>query len=197
VAQFSGSFRWTIRLLVWGIGIAVMIPAYNIGRSFGTVSVMQECAEKDSKAAKVNGLFGAQEFALCMFLKSNYLESRRQEPALRAVMALREAPCDRVGIWKSARERSVYRVTLNDDNRFTAESVSEFSPREFTGPISGYWGEAGTRMVWLYDEGVVWPPDINRLEAESQDRFALIEVNGERTEFTLERKLESKRCPRT
>lgn len=194
MAQSSGPFRWTVRLIVWAVAVAVMIPAYKIGSSFGTITVAQECLGNGSKAGLKNGLFAAQGFSLCMFLKSNYLESRRQERAHRDVMALRAAPCERVGIWKSARRRSVYRVTLGDDNRFQAEPMSDFAPTPLSGPVSGYWGETQGKLVWIYDEGVVWPPDINRIEAESADRFTLVEVNGERTEFTRERKPESGRC---
>lgn len=192
LAQFSTPFRWTVRLIVWGVGLAIMVPAYRLGSTFGMIPVVQECARAQS--GKTNGLFEAQEFCLCMFLKSNYLESRRQEPLLRDVMALREPSCDRVGIWKSARERSVYRVTLYDNNRFHAEPMSDFAPTAFSGEASGFWGETRGKLVWIYDEGVTWPPDINRIVEESTDRFTVIEVNGERTEFTRERKAETGRC---
>lgn len=190
---YSAAFRWTLRVIVWGVGIAVMIPAYKIGSTLGTVMTIEECI--GNRTGTKNGLFEAQQLSLCMFLRSNYLESRRLEPVLRDVMALKAAPCERTGIWKSARRQSVYRVTLGDDNRFRAEPLSEVAPTPMSGEASGYWGETGGKLVWIYDHGVIWPPDINRIEDESTDRFTLVEVNGARTEFTRERRLESARCP--
>lgn len=192
----SGAFRWTLRALGWTVGIVLMIPLYRAGTAFQSVEVAEQClGDASFKGEHQGSLFQAQRFSLCMFLKSNYLQSRRLEPALRDVMALRPPSCSRVGIWKSARRRSVYRVTMKDDNTFSSEPVADYGPTRESGGSTGYWGENDGRMVWIYDDGLFWPPDINRIEAESLDKFTLIEVNGERTEFTRERKLESARCP--
>lgn len=192
----SRGFRWTLRVIGWTVGLAIMIPLYRAGTAFQSIEVAQQCVgEASVKGGQQSSLFHAQRFSLCMFLKSSYLESRRLEPALRDVMALQAAPCAHVGIWKSARRRSVYRVTMQDDNTFSSQPVADFGPSRNSGGVTGYWGENDGKMVWIYDNGVFWPPDINRIEAESPDKFTLIEVNGERTEFTRERQLESARCP--
>jgi len=194
----SLGFRWTLRLILWGVGIAIMIPLYRTGTAFHTIDVAQQClGEANSRGTQPGSLFHAQRFSLCMFLKSSYLESRRLEPALLDVMSLGAAPCQYVGIWKSARSRSVYRVTMRDDSTFLSEPVTDFGPGRNGAGYSGYWGENEGRMVWLYDNGVAWPPDINRIESESPDKFTLIERNGERSEFVRERALESSQCPST
>lgn len=201
-ARGSKAFRWILRVIGWSVGIALIFPLYRAGSAFKSIEVMQQCMDQtqDKPGARgehSNGLFQTQRLSLCMFLNSNYLESRRLEPALRDVMALGPPACEHVGIWKSARRRSVYRITLRDDNTFSGEPVSDVGAMRDSGDASGYWGENENRMVWIYDTGLVWPPDINRIESQSPDKFTLIEVNGERSEFTRERKLESARCPST
>lgn len=192
----SVGFRWTLRLILWAVGIAVMIPLYRAGTAYRSIDVAQQCLG-EVRAAKVqlSGLYQQQRFCLCMFLRSSYLESRRMEPALKQVMALGEAPCEHVGIWKSARQASVYRVAMRDDNTFSSEAVSDFTRRRGYGGSTGYWGETDGSMVWIYDSGAVWPPDIDHIESDSPDKFILIEADGERTEFTRERALDSARCP--
>jgi hypothetical protein len=192
----SAGFRWTLRLLLWSVGIAFMLPLYRAGVAFHDVDTQQQCANETASAKGPQaGLFQQQRFCLCMFLHSGYLESRRLEPALDDVMALGAAPCDFVGIWKSARRRSVYRITMRDDNTFTSEPVADYGRMSGSAAGSGYWGENDGRLVWIYQSGVTWPPDINRIESQSADKFTLIETSGERTEFTRERPLQSARCP--
>ena len=188
-----------MRLLLWGVAVAIILPVYFGGRIFGTVQNLEQCSDEASyKGFKQNNLFHAQRFSLCMFLRSNYWESRRLESALRDVMSLSATPpCARVGIWKSARRGSVYRVTLHEDSSFSAEGVVDYSPSPYASDVgSGYWGETDGKLVWIHDNGIFWPPDINRIESDATDKFTLIEVNGQRTEFTKERNLETSRCPR-
>jgi hypothetical protein len=190
----STGFRWTLRALAWGLVLVAAIPGYRAGMAFKAAGTAQQCAGEFSGSHGGN-LYHAQRFALCMYLNASFLEARRIEPAIREIMAMNDAPCGRVGIWKSARKLSVYRVTLKEDNRFSTEPVSDYGPaRNQDMGMSGYWGEGHGKLVWIYDDGPVWPPDVNRIESESIDKFTLVEVNGGRTEFTRERKLGSRRC---
>jgi hypothetical protein len=190
----SAGFRWTLRALAWSVALVAIVPGYRATMAFKSVESAERCSgELSAKAG--NNLFHAQRFALCMYLNSSFLEARRTEPMIRDVMSMNEAPCGRVGIWKSARKLSVYRVTLQDDNRFSAEALSDYTPRRNSDVgLTGYWGEAHGKLMWIYDDGHLWPPDINRVEAESTDKFTLVEANGERTEFTRERKLDAGKC---
>lgn len=190
----SPGFRWTVRIIAWSVAIALMIPLYRTGTAFQSIDLAQQCLG-EAKSPQQSGLFRAQRFSLCMFLKSSYIESRRLEPRLRDVMALPSAPCQYVGIWKSSRSLSVHRITMRDDGTFTSEPMSDYSRTRQPVGTSGYWGENEGRMVWIYNDGAIWPPDVNRIESQSTDKFSLIEVNGERTEFVRERQIESALCP--
>ena len=195
MARVSTSFKWTLRVLVWGVAALMIFPLYRTGVAYTSIALAQNCmASTGLKGHLDDSLYFAQRFSLCMFLGSSYLESRRQEPALRDVMAMEAPPCEFVGIWKSARRKSVYRLTLKDDGRFTGEEMVDYGPTGGS-EIGGFWGEHAGRMVWIHNDGAIWPPDINPIEARSEDKFTLVEVNGERTEFTLERRLDSERCP--
>ncbi|MCI0507988.1 MAG: hypothetical protein L0Z73_18030 [Gammaproteobacteria bacterium] len=80
---------------------------------------------------------------------------------------------------------SIYQVTLGADGQFLAEPVKT-SDRDAI-RVTGSWGVVGSgdsqKMVWLYDEGHVWPPDVNPITNPTPDSFVLVEQNGSRTEF--------------
>lgn len=187
--------KLVLRLIGYGLVAAVLvIPLYRAGVAFRTIEFAEQCTdEAQYKGVRQSSLAYAQRFSLCMFLKGGFVEAWRAEPALLHVMALPSLSCSRVGVWKSTRRRSVYTVTLGDDSRFTAEPVVAAS--DYAESASGFWGEHQGVMVWIYESGVIWPPDINRIESDGPGRFTLIEVNGERTEFIQQQRLESKRCP--
>jgi len=187
--------KLALRLIGFGlVAVVLILPLYRAGVAFRTVEFAEQCTdEAQYNGVKQTSLVYAKRFSLCMFLKNGFVEAARMEPALLHVMALPTLSCARVGIWKSTRRRSVYTVTLRDDSRFTAEPVVAASA--YAESASGYWGEHQGVMVWIYENGVIWPPDINRIESDGPGRFTLIEVNGERTEFIQQQRLESKLCP--
>lgn len=190
-----GPARWLLRIVGWSVAALVFIAIYRVGNAYRTVEFAGQCTrESQFKGEHQTNLGYAQRFSACMFLRSNFFEAWRTEPSLRHVMALPSAPCARIGVWKSTRRRSVYRVALRDDSSFIAEPVaSPANPQAET--VSGFWGEHEGRMVWIYDNGILWPPDINPIENDSAGSFTLVEANGERTDFIREENLPSQRCP--
>ena len=95
----------------------------------------------------------------------------------------RPARCRYAGVWAATRGEMVYDVTLESDGLFTAEPAQNTS--ENAPVITGAWAVAGRTMVWAYDGGAVWPPDINAISAETDSAFTLMEVNGVPTRYTL------------
>jgi hypothetical protein len=101
-------------------------------------------------------------------------------------LRLPHIPCEYVGTWEAKRDQSVYHVTLRADGEFVAEPVNVADRGAPT--VTGSWSVAGKpgkeSMVWLYDEGRVWPPDINPVKEPRDDGFTLIEENGSRTDYS-------------
>ena len=100
--------------------------------------------------------------------------------------------CRYAGVWAAARGEKVYQVTLEADGKFLAEPAQNV--RAGAPPITGAWNVAGSSLVWAYDSGAVWPPDINPISAESESAFTLTEVNGSTTRYTLIERLASGSC---
>lgn len=193
--QTPWGVRLFLRLMIFGLITAVIVvPLYRAGVAFRTVEFAEQCSsEAELRGMPNNDLAYAQRFSLCMFLKGGFIEAWLGEPALLHVMSLPSAACARVGVWQSTRKQTVYTVTLHDDSSFIAEPVVDLRPS--AGPVSGYWGENQGVMIWIYDNGLMWPPDINRIENQTPGRFTLVEANGERTEFSQKETLDSQRCP--
>jgi hypothetical protein len=91
--------------------------------------------------------------------------------------------CKYVGTWAATRGSVTYNVTLEADGRFAAEPGANAPPSPAS--ITGAWSAAGNALVWVYDSGPVWPPDINPISDASSDAFTLREVNGSTTRYSL------------
>lgn len=100
--------------------------------------------------------------------------------------------CRYAGVWTSARGNASYRISLNLDGSFLAEPGPGAPAMQ--SEISGAWAVAGNALAWAYDDGAVWPPDINPIFAESEGAFSLREVNGAVTRFTLLERTTSEAC---
>ncbi len=96
---------------------------------------------------------------------------------------VQRARCRYAGVWAAARGNAVYQVTLDADGRFLAEPGQNVSANEQT--ITGAWAVAGNSLVWAYDGGAAWPPDINPISMQTGDAFTLTEVNRATTRYTL------------
>jgi hypothetical protein len=91
--------------------------------------------------------------------------------------------CRYVGVWAATRGGVTYNVTLEADGRFIAEPGANAPPSP--AQITGAWSPAGNTLVWVYDTGPVWPPDINPISDATPEAFTLREVNGSTTRYTL------------
>lgn len=194
-AKDEGSAVWrgVRRFLLYGVALVVMLPLLRLGNALKSVESFDGCDRQARyRGVEQDGLHFAQRYALCMFLEGGYLSARATEPTLRHLMALPATDCARVGVWKSSRKRMVYRVTLHADGRFEAEPLADNSGHAERG--AGWWGVHEGHMVWVHESGIVWPPDVNRILEEREGAFALREVNGERSDFVRQERLDET-CP--
>ena len=82
----------------------------------------------------------------------------------------------------SRKDGATYKVDLNEDGSFLAAPYD--NTRRRGAKVTGMWGISGKQMVWLYDIGMTWPPDINPITEASSQGFTLIEMNGSATRYT-------------
>ncbi|AXQ28423.1 hypothetical protein D0B54_06880 [Solimonas sp. K1W22B-7] len=133
------------------------------------------------------GIDEARQFAACIRARSNTLVALFPNRDLALLRKMPSPTCRYVGTWLSSRGGG-YRITLTEDSRFVAEPDR---PRWGAESYRGTWGEHGGRMIWLYQDRLTWPPDINRVVDAKDDSFTLTEVDGSSTLFT---RLEEGHC---
>jgi hypothetical protein len=196
-----------VLLSVWA-----MLGGYALNKMHEYLLECNQGAEDSS--VRQTALDKNRQWVACLDQKNGMVESLFFSSTKEKIMALPAVPCRYVGTWKSTRPGTAYKVTLTDDSQFVAEPAagnrsgtetysdsSDFVPprlvvgsRSGAESYSGSWGVVGDEMVWLYDEGVVWPPDINQIIPVNRNRFTLVEVNGTRTEFELIDAIKSNTC---
>jgi hypothetical protein len=167
--------------------IAIAITWYVAG-NVRLVTHYTECLNKPSArdAGRPTAMENAKALVACVEDRSGIVEWLAFRPTKRLFSALPLTPCNYVGTWRSRREDSIYQITLGANGQFLAEPVRT-SDRGAT-RVTGSWGVVGSgdnrNMVWLYDEGHIWPPDVNPIKQLTPSGFILVEQNGSRTEFT-------------
>jgi hypothetical protein len=135
-----------------------------------------DCLDEAASAQKANSaLSSVEKYAACVAWVSG---------GTKAVTADgRPARCRYAGVWTSTRGTMTYEITLEADGKFVGEPGQNVSANAQT--VTGAWAVAGNSLVWAYDSGAVWPPDINPIFDESEKAFTLREVNGLATRYTL------------
>ena len=184
---------WVTRGFAYGIGLFVIFGlAASAGKNRLAANTLQ-CTEEATKpgAPAPSALAAAKALGACIDRKNGALENLLAGSTLKLLRALPNAPCKFVGRWKSSKTASGYEISLHGNGEFSARPWSE---RDFTEVIAGNWGVHENRIVWLYNEGVVWPPDVNRMEITGPESFTLTEMNGAKTNFLRFDKLPPERC---
>lgn len=183
---------WTIRTIAYGISLAIMGFALVLIARARIANNGLECMENVSVP---NGpqpaLLNAKAIDACLKQKSGFFANFLLRPLHQALQALPNAPCEYVGVWESSRPNCTYKITLQENGEFTAYPVQcAIGSDEY----AGSWGVYDGTMIWLPNEGIVWPPDINPIVSPRADGFALIEKDGSRTSFLKIQDLRSPRC---
>lgn len=179
---------WITRIIGYSVAVVAIGIAWLIAGNLRLGHYYIECMEIRGKRSEANAtaMENAQNLVACVDQRAGMVEYLAFRGTKNLFSRLPYAPCEYVGTWEAKREASVYQVTLRADGQFLAEPVRT-SDRDAT-KVTGSWSVAGRRgkerLVWLYDEGRVWPPDINPVREPRADGFTLMEENGSRTEYT-------------
>jgi hypothetical protein len=115
---------------------------------------VRACVAKPRTAAPGTpgyALLATQEFISCVRGEARGRESRDFSERARMIEIPPAPDCRYVGVWKSIRPGSVYRVRLDADRRFEAQALQGGD----SGVIAGAWLSQGDRITWLYDGKVV------------------------------------------
>ncbi|WP_341678618.1 hypothetical protein [Niveibacterium sp. SC-1] len=176
-------YSWIARLFGWGVGLAIAIGfSFSLANGQLQRNALSCMGEAEGVSDSDNPtITHAQRMAACIDKRSVFPATLLFRDTRHLLEALPSAPCEYVGTWRAARTESVYRVVLRDDGRFEARALVD--ERGDGMPISGAWGVVEGRMVWLYDEGRVWPPDVNRIHPATGQLFLLDEQNGSQTSY--------------
>jgi len=177
-----------MRIVIYSIIAIVSVIALKINGDLRLAMHYKDCLDVPNtpNAEKLTAMENAKALIACVDARSGIMESFSFKSMKMMFSDLPSTPCNYVGTWRSIRMNSMYQILLEANGQFLAVpvKVSEPGARE----VTGSWSVAGSgenqKMVWLYDEGQVWPPDINPILEISQNSFVLIEQNGSRTNFT-------------
>jgi hypothetical protein len=169
---------WPIRLVVYLFFLFILanvVLGIMAGRSMDNVHVCLNAIPQDE-----GGLKHARRMVACLEEKNSFLENWLMSSVHRTVDAM-QAPKEFVGTWIASQPRCTYRHRLEANGEFTSEPMGcSLSGDTF----HGVWGVYDNKMVWLSDEGIVWPPDINQMDVVDKDFFLLVERDGTRTKFS-------------
>lgn len=163
---------WVLRTLGWGVGLLIVFALIYRVTFRKQVERTVNCLDRASSEERTTSpLAAVNKYAKCVVRSA-------------AVAAdARPARCRYAGVWAATRGEMVYDVTLESAGLFVAEPAQNTPVNARV--ITGAWAVVGRTMVWAYDSGAVWPPDINAISADTGSAFTLMEVNGVPTRYTL------------
>lgn len=151
-----------------------------IGQSGIAKSTIQCTEELSYQPKKLKALERTKTMLACLENHNNFFENYLMRSQRNIIRKLPNVPSLYVGVWRSSRPGCTYIITLKDDGSFSAEPENCRISNDY---FSGSWGVSSNSMIWMYDVGRVWPPDVNKIEASANNDFRLIEENGSRTTF--------------
>lgn len=177
---------WITRIIGYTVGAIAISIAWYIFGNMRLVTHYVACLDKPRArdGVKLTAMENAKALVACVDARSGIVEWLAFRPMKKLFSDLPSSPSNYVGIWLSRRGDTLYQITLDGNGQFFAKPASGRD----AGCVTGSWGVIGSgdiqKVVWLYDQGQFWPPDINPIEKTTPDGFVLVEKNGSRTEFT-------------
>jgi hypothetical protein len=193
--RIPAKLTWIIRLTGWSVSLIIIWGMFSFYANLKTANSIQACMEtlhKRPQAGEFTSLDAAKELVACLDGRSGFPEKLMNAHTKKLIQSLPSVPCRYVGIWTTSRADTVYRVTLMDDSRYIAVPLRDSSPG--AGELDGSWGVLNDRMVWLNEQGRVWPPDINQITQISDTVFTLREVDRSTTRYELVERIPSTAC---
>ena len=192
--KLPGWVSWAVRLLIYGpilYLIYLAIVAFSAIRLQPSVDFCISSRYK-TDGAKETALLRTKRWVECIDKRIGPFERLAFSGTGETIMALPSTPCQFVGVWKATRRPQgwVYEHTLNADGQFSSTPIASISHER----VTGSWGVHGTQFIWLYDEGTVWPPDINPIINDKPYSFTLKEIDGSETDFELIQRMNASFC---
>jgi len=183
---------WSLIAVAVAIGLVTAPLSCSNGR-IEKANVVLQCKNATRFDPKQRtALESTKAFVACVDAKSDEAGRRSFAERRKLFDALPNTPCEYVGIWAATRGDEHYRVVLDEDGSFHADAYRDTArPRT---AMSGSWGIAGKQIVWMYDTGLVWPPDVNTITPLGKDAFELKEVDGSTTRYDLLDRTPFERC---
>jgi hypothetical protein len=185
------------RFIFYGLAAAIIIPMLFGLLNFNSRKETAECLNQQLDTPpdrSLTALKQTQGLAACIYERSGMLARWQMRSVMSMLNSFPNAPCKFVGVWTSARPDTVWKITLKDNGEFAAEPLKGEYARE--SDHGGSWSVSGNQMAWFYHDPLLWPPDINQIEYQTDKRFTLIEHNGVRTQFDFLESIESSACSR-
>jgi hypothetical protein len=195
-SRVPGPLTWTLRIVGWTVGLAVIAGVAAGNGGFRLSQHVGACMDVMMKTRPASSLDFTKQLITCAHRRSGPLERAVLYYQRKAIDALPNVPCRYVGVWTATRPPTAqmpaveYRITLRDDSKFVAQPVRSPDPEV----ITGSWGVYQGSMLWFYDQGHVWPPDINPIRHSNDDAFTLREREGSTTSYTLIARAQSTDC---
>jgi hypothetical protein len=193
--KFSTPVTWLVRVIGWSVSLITIWWLFSFYANMKLVNHVATCLETlkhRTGTGPASALTDAKDLLACLDKQAGFPEKFMYAPAKKAILSLPSVPCRYVGIWSASRGETMYRVTLMDDSRFIAEPLRDAAPAAQN--LSGSWGVHEDRMIWLYDTGRLWPPDINPITYISETGFSLREADGSTTRYDLIEQVPSTSC---
>ena len=178
--------KWTSRFfkaIIYGLALIIILTLVFFFGSSRLAGNVEKCEAETGirNNNQKSALQNTQALLACMQNENSFLENWLLRETIKSIQSLPNAPCKYVGVWESVRPQCRYTVTLKENSEFTATPIlCNLSMSAY----DGTWGVYDKKMVWLDSHKFIWPIDINPIEAEDQNSFSLVEVNGTHTQFT-------------
>jgi hypothetical protein len=182
VAVLNKGLRWVIRIVIYGVAAIIIVPLILFILGSRLEKTLSAChAEIDAGLSmKKTGINTAKLMASCLENNNSFLESWLHSTPIGAIKALPNTPCQYVGVWISTQTNCRYKFILKENGEYDARHQACNISSEDS---SGSWGVHENKMLWFDHDNFRWPPDINTIEAEDENSFTLVELNGSRTRF--------------